>query len=181
MKTLKELNKNLYNGPNASKNYDKMVNIISTLRYIDAFSLTKDEVFNYIDTKNIEIPDRWFINKEDKKIFCSGKKILGFIRDAFSHNNINELYKISKDGNFILIDMKRTKPKPLLLKIPKEDIEILVKYTNFSSNTYPTTGIEIDNFKEINPKDPSSFFDRFTFVRFFIVKKYKMEQLCILE
>ena len=71
MKTLKELNKNLYNGPNASKNYDKMVNIISTLRYIDAFSLTKDEVFNYIDTKNIEIPDRWFINKEDKKIFCS--------------------------------------------------------------------------------------------------------------
>lgn len=172
IRTMEELNENLINGPTASKeNYDKMISIISTLRYIDSFSLTKDEVFDYIDTKNIEIPDRWFVNKEDKKTFCSGKKVLGFIRDAFSHSNINELYKISKDGKFILIDMKGTKTKPLLLKIPKEDIEILVKYTIFSSNTYPTTGIEIDNTKEIDSKDPSSFFDRFTFVRFFYGKK----------
>ena len=47
IRTLNELNRRLKNGPKATKeNYDKMINIISILRYIDAFSLTKDEVFD---------------------------------------------------------------------------------------------------------------------------------------
>lgn len=169
VRTLNYLNTN--NGPKPTKdNYDKMMSIVSTLRYIEAFSLTKDEVFDYIDGKNIDVPERWFIDKKDKKVF-SGKNILKFLRDAFSHSNINELYKISKDGQYILINMNGTKPKPLHLKIPKNDIEILVKYIEFSSSTYPTTGMEIDNSKEINSKDLSSFFDRFKFVRFFYQKK----------
>lgn len=171
IRTLNELNKNLENGPNATKkNYDKMISIVSILRYIDAFSLTKDEVFDYIEEKNIEIPERWFIDKKDKKVF-SGKNILKFLRDAFSHSNINELYKISKDGKYIIIDMKRTNPKPLNLKIATSDMEILAKYISFSSNTYPTTGMEIDNSKKIDPEDLSSFFDRFNYVRFFYPKK----------
>lgn len=171
IRTLNELNRSLKNGPKATKeNYDKMINIISILRYIDVFSLTKDEVFDYIEAKNIEIPERWFVDKKDKKIF-SGKNILKFLRDAFSHSNINELYKITKDGQYIIIDMKGTKPKPLNLIIPKNDIEILVKYINFSSSTYSTTGMEIDNSKDIDPNDLSSFFDRFNYVRFLYTQK----------
>ncbi len=174
-RTLNELNKNLQGlKPAPSReNYERMTDIISILRTIEAFSLVKDDVFDYLENINIEIPERWFDDPKDKNRF-SGKNVIKFIRDAFSHNNINELYKIAKDGKSISICMQGTKPKPFSVTISNDDLEILIKYVEFSASTYPTFGLVLDNnqsSESINPQMPETFFDRFSFVRFFYPKK----------
>jgi len=107
--------------------YKTMRNVASMFLMLKIFSFSEDYLIDYLNENEIDfIKEDIFKNKEDAKYFCSKKKLLMYIRNAFNHSEgEKQLYSISKDGKYLYINLKNTKEKhPLNLQL---DMEQLVK------------------------------------------------------
>ena len=93
------------------------------------FSYLEDSFLDLINDSEIDFTDiknRIFINPADSNKF-SNKQIVKYIRNAVAHSDTTkELFKISRNGRFVEIDLKNTNPIPFHVKIDSKDLEKMI-------------------------------------------------------
>lgn len=122
--------------------YYKDYRIFTDLISLRLLSYSEDSYLDLINNDEInfdEIKDKIFVNSKDSKRF-SNKQIIKFIRNAVSHSDKNkELFKISPNGRFVEIELKKTKPIPFHIKINNEDLlKIVVVFLRVAKGNYCT-------------------------------------------
>ena len=105
--------------------YNKDYRIFTDLISLRLLSYCEDSYLDLTNNDEInfdQIKNKIFINPEDSKKF-SNKQIIKFIRNAVSHSDKEkELFKISPNGKYIEIELKKTKPVPFHVKINNKDL-----------------------------------------------------------
>ncbi len=106
------------------------------------FSYLEDSFLDLINDSEIDFTDiknRIFINPADSNKF-SNKQIVKYIRNAVAHSDTTkELFKISRNGRFVEIDLKNTNPIPFHVKIDSKDLEkMIMTLSSLSKNRYCT-------------------------------------------
>lgn len=122
--------------------YYKDYRIFTDLMSLRLLSYSEDSYLDLINNDEInfdEIKNKIFVNSEDSKRF-SNKQIIKFIRNAVCHSDENkELFKISPNGRFVEIELKRTKPIPFHIKINNEDLlKIVAVFLPAANGNYCT-------------------------------------------
>ena len=138
--------------------YQQMIRIYEVYNLITIITLLKDEFLPFLkrdqDMNNaLAFLDNCFINKSDS---CNFNKldIINYIRNAFNHNNENNLYYVNSDGSInINLDGKN-----LHLKLEIDDLrkicDMVLKYSyhGFVTVIKNKDEIDIEKFKLENDK-----------------------------
>ena len=99
--------------------YYKDYRIFCDLICLRLLSYFEDSFLDLISNDELdfeEVKSKIFVNSDDAKRF-SNKQIIKYIRNAVSHSDENkELFKISPNGKFIEIELKKVKPIPFHIK-----------------------------------------------------------------
>ena len=138
--------------------YSNMIKIHNLYDNLTLLSIIKDEDFEDIDANDKEMSEKdktyglsflknCFINPTDSTRFKK-HHIFNYVRNAVFHNDINELYKVSSNGENIYINLKMTNPIPFKFKINVFDIYNMMTYISSYTHNAPT--FMIKNQKDIN-------------------------------
>ena len=107
---------------------------ISKLRYLSYYEDVFLDSINNEDINLDSLRERIFIDNNTKNKF-SNKQIIKYIRNAFSHSDLQkELYRISINGRYLEIHLKEVKPCEFHIKMSLLDLDELInniKNTNF--------------------------------------------------
>ena len=161
-----------------------LYNILKTFSYLEDLQIDRLIEDNL---KFDEIKEDIFVNKEDSKYF-SKKLIIKFIRNAFNHSEgKKELYKISKNGRYLEINLslndyvdkngKRKIPVPFHIKVNIEQLEKINKSLIEAGQNLLMTDFVYDESFDIENNNPKEEIKKVKFRHYYFNKKISMELL----